>query len=178
MGKTCTNKKCFSGGSPQLITEFYKDKSRKDGLKSWCKGCCREYNQENKEQIKVQYTKYRKIHKKERDEKRRDRYKTDTQHKLKLTLRGRLRKALKGNYKSGSAVRDLGCSVEELKVWLEKQFEPGVTWDNHSQRGWHIDHIIPLSSFDLTDRTQFLKACHWFNLRPLWWQDNLSERGR
>ena len=83
--------------------------------------------------------------------------------------------ALKRNQKVGSAVGDLGCSVEFLKQYLEFKFQSGMTWDNHSQFGWHIDHIIPLSSFDLTDREQFLKACHYTNLQPLWWNENLSK---
>jgi hypothetical protein len=98
----------------------------------------------------------------------------DINYKLSGNLRNRLRCAIKNNYKSGSAVQDLGCLIEELKIWLEQQFQPGMSWDNYGE--WHIDHIIPLSSFDLTDRNQLLKACHWFNLRPLWAKENLSRK--
>jgi hypothetical protein len=77
---------------------------------------------------------------------------------------------LKTNAKAGSAVSDLGCSIPELKAYLEKMFQPGMTWENWG--AWHIDHIIPLASFDLTDREQFLKACHYTNLQPLWAPDN------
>lgn len=63
----------------------------------------------------------------------------------------------------------------ELKQHLEKLFQPGMTWENWSRDGWHIDHIVPLSSFDLTDREQFLKACHFSNLQPLWAKENLSK---
>ena len=50
-----------------------------------------------------------------------------------------------------------------------------MSWENHSQTGWHIDHIKPLSRFDLSDREQFLEACHYSNLQPLWAEDNLSK---
>lgn len=99
--------------------------------------------------------------------------------KIARDLRHRLNEALKTNQKVGSAVRDLGCSIEEFKLHLEAKFhnnpETGkpMTWDNHTVRGWHIDHIRPLSSFDLTDRTQFLDACHYTNMQPLWWRDNI-----
>lgn len=102
-------------------------------------------------------------------------FKTNPQFKLKKNLRHRLRDAIKNETKVGSAVKDLGCTIEELKIYFEKQFVEGMTWENHGNHGWHIDHIIPLSSFDLTDREQFLKACHYTNLQPLWAKDNLSK---
>jgi hypothetical protein len=87
-------------------------------------------------------------------------------------LRSRIRTALKNGFKSGSAVRDLGCSIEEFKLHLESQFADGMTWDNQGQ--WHIDHIIPLCKFNLSNREEFLQACHYTNMRPLWAKDNLT----
>ena len=69
--------------------------------------------------------------------------KTNIQYKLSRRLRNRLYHALQGNYKNGSAVRDLGCSIDELKMYLESKFQTGMTWDNWSFEGWHIDHIVP-----------------------------------
>lgn len=97
----------------------------------------------------------------------------DVLFRLKDGLRNRLKAALRKGYKTGSAVRDLGCTISELRAHLEKLFQPGMTWENWSLDGWHIDHIKPLASFDLTDRQQLLQACHYTNLRPLWAADNL-----
>ena len=83
--------------------------------------------------------------------------------------------AVKHGYKTGSAVRDLGCTVPELRAYLEARFRSGMTWANHSRDGWHIDHIRPLASFDLTDRAQLLEAVHFSNLQPLWAEENLSK---
>ena len=104
-----------------------------------------------------------------------NRTRTDIGYKLAHNLRDRLRTAVKREYKVGSAVRDLGCTVEYLKQHIESQFESGMSWDNYGQFGWHIDHIKPLDSFDLTNRSQLLQACNYTNLRPLWWNENLSK---
>ena len=95
-------------------------------------------------------------------------------YKLSANLRGRLRAALKNDFKTGSAVQDLGCSIAELKLYLKERFTFEMTWENHGTY-WHIDHIKPLSKFDLTDRQQFLEACHYTNLQPLFWHDNLTK---
>lgn len=101
--------------------------------------------------------------------------KTNLAFKLRRSLRGRLNSAIKTNQKSGSAVKDLGCSIPELKVYLESKFQPGMTWDNWTTDGWHIDHIKPLDSFDLSNPEQLKQACHYSNLQPLWAKDNLSK---
>lgn len=79
--------------------------------------------------------------------------------------------------RAGSAVRDLGCSIAELRAHLEARFKSGMTWTNWGRLpgSWQIDHIRPLASFDLTDRDQLLEACHYTNLQPLWWQENLKK---
>jgi hypothetical protein len=99
---------------------------------------------------------------------------SDPNVKLQKILRDRLRNALKGNFKSGSAVSDLGCSIPQLKSYLESLFQQGMTWANHGKL-WHIDHIIPLSKFNLQERTQFLIACNYKNLQPLWKDDNFTK---
>jgi hypothetical protein len=104
----------------------------------------------------------------------RERYQNDLQFRLIKNLRRRLTLALKGNYKAGSAVSDLGCTVEQLKLWFMYQFQLGMTWENYGE--WEIDHVKPLSSFDLTNREQLLEAVNWHNLQPLWKKDN-REKG-
>ncbi len=85
--------------------------------------------------------------------------------------------AVRKNLKSGSAVSDLGCSILELKGHLEFQWTTGMNWDNygHGKNCWTIDHILPLSSFDLTDRAQLLVVCNYSNLQPMWFLDNIRK---
>lgn len=105
---------------------------------------------------------------------------TDTQFRLVKNLRRRLTDILRFKFKSGSAINDLGCSVEDLKWWLEFWFEEGMSWDNYGKGSdkWNIDHIYPLSKIDLTDRKELLKACHYTNLQPLWFEDNLKKAAK
>lgn len=101
---------------------------------------------------------------------------TDLNTKIAGCLRSRLYQAVKNGVKVGSAVDDLGCTIEEFKVWIYSQFEPGMDWSNHGE--WHLDHVRPLASFDLTNRDEFLEAASWLNYQPLWAKDNLSKGDR
>lgn len=111
------------------------------------------------------------------NERLRFKYQNDNRFKMKAILRSRLNSAVKKGVKSGSAVSDLGCSIEYLKKYLEVKFEYGMTWDNwgKGEGYWHIDHIIPLASFDLADPEQLKKACHYTNLQPMWEKENLQK---
>jgi len=139
------------------------------------------YRENNKETIKEYEKQYRQnpIKKQARNAYLRSydktKKETDPCYKLKKLLRVRLYHALKKNLKTGSAVKDLGCSVQELKEHLEKQFKEGMTWENwgFGEDKWNIDHIIPLASVDLSDRNELIKVCHYTNLQPLWQLDNI-----
>lgn len=95
--------------------------------------------------------------------------------KIATRLRNRLNRAIELTSKTGSAVTDLGCSIDEFRIYLESKFQPGMSWDNHAIDGWHIDHIIPLASFNLSDYEQLKLACHYTNMQPMWWRKNLSK---
>src|SRR3990167_3147719 len=129
------------------------------------------YHQEHREERSIYAKEYRKIHKEKLANYRRVRLKNDLQYKLANTLRSRLSKVLKGQ-KTGSAVGDLGCTIFEFKNYIESKFQPDMSWDKMGQI--HLDHIIPLSSFDLTDKSQLVKAVHYTNLQPLWAIDNFK----
>jgi len=142
----------------------------------------KEYYRNDKESHKLYGRKYFEEHKEQLKLKRKirhyNRLKIDINYKIACNLRIRLNKAFKGNQKSGSAIEDLGCSIPEFKLYLESKFQSGMTWENWSRTGWHIDHIIPLSSFNLENREEFLKACHYTNLQPLWAEENFRKGNR
>jgi hypothetical protein len=97
--------------------------------------------------------------------------------RLRANLRNRLNIALARNYKKGSAIADLGMSVEQFWDYLESKFQPGMTRENYGRKPgcWSIDHIKPLASFDLTDAAQLREAVHYSNMQPLWHTANLKK---
>ena len=78
--------------------------------------------------------------------------------------------------KTNQTFKIVVCSPEFLKEHLEKQFTEGMSWDNHGVYGWHIDHIIPLSSAKTEE--EVYKLCHYTNLQPLWANDNLTKSNK
>lgn len=106
----------------------------------------------------------------------RNRRKNDPAYRLKCNLRTRIYLAIKRKRKSESTMKLVGCNIKELQNYLESMFRPGMTWNNYGK--WHVDHKIPLASFDLSDHEQLKNACHYTNLQPLWAFDNLSKSNR
>jgi hypothetical protein len=102
-----------------------------------------------------------------------NRIKTDYTFKLKKNLRNRVNLAIRGLNKSKTTMKLLGCSIEFLKQHIEKQFKPGMSWDKRHL--FHIDHIRPCASFDLSKPEEQEKCFHYTNLQPLWAKDNLSK---
>ena len=94
--------------------------------------------------------------------------------KLGQNLRNRINNALKHNWKSGHLLELLGCTIEFLKRYLQKQFRQGMNWKNYGK--WHIDHIKPCASFDLSIPEEQRKCFNYTNLQPLWAKDNLSKK--
>ena len=93
------------------------------------------------------------------------------------TIAGRLRKrvhgALKGIDKTSSTTELLGCSIDDFRYYLERQFEEGMTWENYGE--WHMDHRRPCFAFDLTNVEGQRMCFHHTNLQPMWAAENLSK---
>lgn len=94
----------------------------------------------------------------------------DLSFRLASNIRSRVSRAITKGFKKSSLSEYLGCTIEELKVYLESKFQPGMTWENYGE--WEIDHVYPLAKSDLTDPTIFNKVCNYKNLQPLWASDN------
>jgi len=101
-------------------------------------------------------------------------------HKTKIArnISRRMRQSLNGERKSDSWSKLVNYTLDELRKHLESLFQEGMTWDNYGK--WHIDHVIPISSFNITsDSCEDFKEC-WklSNLQPLWAIDNLKKSNK
>ena len=180
---------------PEKVKEIKKKSYHKHKEKNL--ECAKLYRSKNLEQIKLYQINYRTINKEKlkqkaleyrikhrkiiciRQYKYRDRKrKTDPYFKLIDNLRNRIYCVLKGKIKKSTRTLNLlGVeNISEVKLHLEKQFESWMNWENHGL--WHIDHIKPCASFDLTCPVQQLACFNYKNLQPLSATDNLSKGAR
>lgn len=201
-------KTCSTCKQEKEASCFYKRNASKDKLCASCKDCMQSYVKANKQKAKARAKVYREKNKKliakkdaeryqrdieasrakrrESDRRRkakrreydRKRRATDPVYRATLAHRARIRKALINNSKSSSSTELTGCSIKQFRQNLESQFTEGMSWDNYGKRGWHIDHIIPCASFDLSDPAQQRACFHYTNQQPLWAKNNESKGDR
>ena len=133
----------------------------------------KKYHLKHKEEIEIYNKKYCLEHKNEINKYYNKRRKTDIRFKILGDLRNRIIKVLRGNNKSLSTMFLIGCEIDYLLYHLQSQFVEGMTWDNHGE--WHIDHIKPCASFDLSKESEQHKCFNYTNLQPLWAKDNLTK---
>lgn len=188
-------KECSSCSVWKPLSEFGKCQTSHDGLENRCKICAGNralayYNAHsttiNTYRRSEEYKQYFRPYQAAWDKKER---KSNRNYVIRKTMRGMIRQLLrvqpsthqrKPNTDKSRVLGVLGCSVAELKTHLERQFQYGMTWDNHGQGSgkWEIDHILPCSSFDLTDPKQLAACFHYTNIQPLWSIDNSRKRNK
>lgn len=124
------------------------------------------------ERNKKYYYKHHKRLMKTQTERHEYKRKNDVGYRLMCNMRLRLWIALKGKQKKDKTLKMIGCTLQELKSHIENQFKNNMTWENYGRKGWTIDHIKPLSKFDLSSFEEQTIAFHYTNLQPLWEIDN------
>jgi hypothetical protein len=131
----------------------------------------REKHQRNKEKE----IEYRKKNREKKAKRERERYQNDFLYRLKVNLRNRLKLFLKSKKinKINKTIEIVGETPETIKKYIENQFKDGMSWENYGYNGWHIDHIIPLSSAKTEEEAY--KLCHYTNLQPLWANENYKK---
>ena len=158
----------------EYIKKYYEE--NKEKIRKQMKQRNKKYYEENKEKIRDNVKKYREKNKEKiiesRKEYRKKKRKNDPIYRMRLNIRCMVRRAIK----TKRTEEIIGCSFQELKLHLESQFTDGMSWENYGQ--WHIDHIRPLSWFDITNPDEVDIANHYTNLQPLWAEENLSKGNR
>jgi signal recognition particle GTPase len=177
-------KECYKCKTIQPIFNFHKNKKTKDGLESKCKSCISErdkkYYKENTDIRKQTVKRWeennierKKINRKSYYDKNRETeieyakkrfqelYNNDIEFKIVHNIRNRINRSIKK--KSNSTKNILGCNIKEYLIFLEKQFDENMSWDNYGIY-WEIDHIIPINTFSIQEK---IKAFHYKNTRPL-----------
>ena len=149
---------------------FYKHKAYKDGYQTTCKSCIiknqKKYSLENKKRL----DKYRNEYYKEYFKNKRN---NDDLFKLTSNIRSLIYISIKkqGYTKKTKTHKILGCSFEEFKQHLEKQFTKGMNWENQGK--WHLDHIYPTSLAKTQE--EIIKLNHYTNFQPMWAKENISK---
>jgi hypothetical protein len=137
----------------------------------------KEYYAENKEYFLDKFKRYRKdnreYYKSYSKGYLRERRKTDPLFRLAHNIRNLILISFtyNGYSKEAKTFEILGCTFEEFKVHIEKQFTDGMSWDNRGL--WHLDHIYPVSK--AADEEHLIKLNHYTNFQPLWAMDNLRK---
>ena len=175
---------------------------------SYCKSCCKKksnkYKKQNRDRVNKVNATYMEIYRKANPDKKREWHKankgrvavyakkhsekvrkrcrerwwSEKNYRLRILFSHRLWMALKGTKKRHKTLDLLGCSIDKLVLHLESLFQEGMTWDNYGRDGWHLDHIIPCSMFELVNSEEQEICFHYTNLQPLWAHDNLSKNSR
>lgn len=104
-------------------------------------------------------------------------YRTDLQYKIAHNHRARVYSALRAQQatKDSTSLELMGCTLEIVIQHIENQFQEGMSWENWAHDTWHIDHIRPCASFDLTNESELRECFHYTNLQPLWANENMSK---
>lgn len=196
--KICS--KC--GGDPKPISEFYETPKGSGKYRADCKDCNnkasrnykannrdkvseynKEYKEEHAEEVSEYNSKYnlenRDAIQKRQTKQHRERKKIDPQFNMAHKLRNELRLLIKYGTKKELSYFIVGCSHDFLMMWFEYQFalSDGMTLENHGEL-WHIDHVNPISNFDLLRESKRKKCFHWSNLRPMYAKPNQSKNGK
>jgi len=145
--------------------EYQRRQREKPEIKARDRAAALDYYYKNRSEMNKKAVKYHKL-----------RRKTDLNFRLRNLISTRIRRALERGSVRSKTVELLGCEISELRVYLQSLFQPGMSWENYGE--WHIDHIRPCASFDLSDPGQQKQCFHYANLQPLWARDNLTKGDR
>lgn len=193
-------KQCSRCKNVKELSEYTNNARQYDGKSIHCNSCKKLFRQEyaakhsaiikvrkkkyiaeNLDKVQAYFKKYREAYKSTRNRREVERLENEPTYALKKRLRNNILRYLKrsGVKKECSSTIIIGCSHAEFKQHFESKFTEGMTWEIFcTSDEIHIDHIIPVDSFDLTVEAEVMKCFHYTNLQPLWNLDNLRKSNK
>ena len=186
---TLSGKTCITCHLVKPLDKFHIRNKKTWLYRTSCKECIykkqKEYNQANYEKVHEMQTKYTKSHREQKNlydrqrrpifnAQRRERYKNNPIYKASVIARNRFGTLLRNinTTKTQSTEDVLGCSFEQFKLHLEKNFTPEMNWNNHGEV-WHAEHVLPCNMYDLRDPSEQRLCFSYLNIIPLSRKDNL-----
>jgi hypothetical protein len=172
--RKCCSKQCGAILSKKIIIET-RSKSKEEIFKNRQNRSKKYYERDKEKILNIQKERWKNDSnfRKRRSNYVTERKKNDINFKLNVTIRNRVNKSIIKKYKTGKSIEMLGASIDVVRKHIEDLWLTGMSWENHKKDGWHIDHIIPLSSCN--NEEDMVKLCHYKNLQPLWAEDNLKK---
>ena len=196
---------CSKCKEEKEVCEFYKNNKNPNLYRTHCKKCMRinsqQYKKINKDKVNKKNKEYQyknaelnKIKSQEykiknpehfknwvnKNQEHRKRYiknyNLKSINRFKNSIRSRVNEIMNRKYNNPKTTDLLGCDYNFLITYIENKFKDGMSWDNYGYYGWHIDHIIPLSSAKTEE--EICELYHYTNLQPLWAEDNLKKSNK
>lgn len=185
-GKPCKSghlsEKKTSNGSCLECAVVYRQKNR-----SKINAANSQYQKKNKEKVNEKTKRWRAENpektkrlrresmKRWSEDKLSEKIKNDPQFRCARNFRTMIYLYIKGVSNSQKASGLIGCDRDFFCKHIEEKFQEGMDWDNWGVHGWHMDHITPLSSFNLLNEDEVKKAFHYSNVQPLWASENIRK---
>lgn len=173
LGEFHSNKNCLNGRERKCIKCTYQQAKKAGRTKPTPKR--RENTNRRRKELGKSY-------RNQQNAWRNNYYKTNPRFRISSTLRNRIKDALKrqNTYKGSETFKLLGATAEEVRVYLESLWLPGMSWENYGfgDDKWHIDHIKPITAYDLTIKENQYACFNYKNLQPLWQKDNLQKHNK
>jgi len=175
-----TLKKCSTCKIDKASSEFSKNISQKDGYCNRCKICVKSHYNKNSEVILERNSTYRSLNLDKVRLNKQLKYNNVLKHDPLYILNVRFLAAIRSGIKSVNLEKKsrkseeiLGCTIQEFKKNIEKQFLNWMNWENHGNKcekleyscSWDLDHIIPISYAKTEEESYILN--HWSNFQPL-----------
>lgn len=156
------------------LDQFNRNQSHRSGYQPYCKQCVYEHYTKPGRQQTLQRCKAWQAANPETFRRSCAKQNAKPINRLRKAIRSRMKRDLQHPLPSDQHVAYVGASMRDLRAYIETLWSDGMTWATHGNgvNQWVIDHIVSVSSFDLSNEQHLYWCWNYRNLRPLWVRDN------